>query len=172
MTDVLYKNLVFSIFFCVSIRIPLRFSPNSMFCVCSSVPVTMRKGLLLGGFIGRYQSLWLAALHLVEIRCIDHQRNAIPRLYMYVFKHIKVWTSSLKLKTIHKCFLYPYKRQSSIQILTSNGSRDAGKACHREGYITQSNTFACVESPHYFAWLVVGFQIVFKAVLHGFDSYI
>ena len=60
-------------------------------------------------------------------------------------KHIYL----LKLKTIHKCFLCLYKRQNFHEHLRSH---DAGKACHREGYITQTyyvtNTCISVDYPH------------------------
>ena len=34
------------------------------------------------------------------------------------------------------------------------------------------NACVCVESPHNFVWFDVCFQIVVKALLHGFDPYI
>ena len=75
---------------------------------------------------------------------------------------LKPLISYLKLKTIQKCFLCPYKRQSSMLCFTAfSFSRISVKSRCRESvpygrlyytnyqYIT--NTCACVESPHCFA---------------------
>ena len=69
----------------------------------------------------------------------------------------------LKLKSIHQCFLCPYECQSSMLYasMLSNfhkhlRSHDADKACHKEGYITQTTNILRIHvfvlSPHCLAW--------------------
>ena len=97
---------------------------------------------------------------------------------------LKWFLETLKLKTIHKCFLCPYKRQSSVLcFIAFSFSRTPVKSqCTMQvkraiwglyyiNYQYITNTCTCVEFPHYFAWIVVCFPIVEK-VLHGFDHYI
>ena len=67
---------------------------------------------------------------------------------------------TLKLKTIHKCLVCPYKRQSSMLCFIAFKysripvSHDADKACNREGYITQTTNILRIQchvlalSPH------------------------
>ena len=84
-----------------------------------------------------------------------------------------------KLKTIYKCFLSLLKPELNAMLhrihiskntceITMQLKRAKGKATFPYyQYITNSCAF--VESPHYFAWIVVCFPIVVIALLHGFD---
>ena len=86
----------------------------------------------------------------------------------------------LNLMTIHKSFLTPIKGRAQCYVsLHSNlpehlWGHDAGKMCHREGYIYYTNyqyimnTCVCGECPHCLAWFDC-FPNVIKALLHGFD---
>ena len=92
-----------------------------------------------------------------------------------------------KLKTIHVFFcpvLPPIKGRAQysmlhcIQIFTNaceatmQVKRAIGKLRpYYLNYQYTTNTCACVEPPHYYAWYVVCFPIVVIALLHGFDPY-
>ena len=91
-----------------------------------------------------------------------------------------VRSPTLKLKTIHKCFLCPYKRQIwmlCIQIFTNicEVKMLVKSVIGRLYYINYqyiTNTCAWVESPHYLACFVVCFSIVVKVLPHSIDHYI
>ena len=83
------------------------------------------------------------------------------------------WTR-LKQNTLHKCFLCPYKRQSSMLcFIAFSFSRTPVKSrcrksmtqgrLHCTNYQYIRSTCTCVESSHY---------IAFVAQIHGFDPYI
>ena len=103
----------------------------------------------------------------------------IFRLHRKYFTHCEPSPFPVKLTTIYKYFLCPYKRQSSMRCFiafrysgTCVKSRcgwnvPLGKLNYTNyQYIT--NTCACVASPHYFAWFFLCFPIAVKALLHGF----
>ena len=66
------------------------------------------------------------------------------------------------------------KRQSSTLCFSTNTYEVTMqvKRSIRKAIVYITNTFDCVESLHYFAWFVVCFPIVIKALLHGFDPYL
>ena len=85
----------------------------------------------------------------------------------YYFSNIYMFDLAfiLKLKTIHKCFLCPYQRQSSMLCFTAfRFSRTPVKSrcrwnvrygrLHYTNYQYITKLCACVESPHYFTWFV------------------
>ena len=134
----------------------------------------------------------LSDLHLAII--INSERfpfqHIISGYYVFIMIYPKPWINgiqtidrsmTLNLKTIHKCFVCPYKKAElssmfhCIQIFTNTCEvtvqikRAIGKAIlHKLPNITKTMLCACVEPPQYLAWFVC-FPIVIKALLHGFD---
>ena len=99
--------------------------------------------------------------------CVSYGENVTPIIVVKAEHY----------RGIHKCFLCPYKRKSSMLCFIAFSihehlwSHGAGKACHREGYITQT-TYILRKHVFVLSLFVVCFPIVVNALLHGFNPYI